>query len=356
MENFGVDYSKTYARSKYYDEAKPWNERCDAAFACASQNEIEQFDAINLVNASCRLLVEGSNMPYTPEAADFLKKASVLFAPAMATGAGEVVAGELELNHECSLMHWSPEDFESKLQGILINGGIGDQKRALSYVREFSVSRIPLQIIKCVTSHNSLEEKAVKANGSSPVLHCPIPPGKNFTHVIQLKDQIGSFFCFPSLKIQKAAGGFGAIRIWSRPGILVPFPLPAQDYIILAGDWYKRGHHRLMHSLWRGHNLPFPDGLVINGRGWNGITFTVHQGNTYRLRISNVGLTTSINMRIQGHKMKLVEVEGSHTIQNTYSFFDIHLGQTYSIDQPPKDYYIVVFTRFTRRVLTTKNF
>lgn len=28
----------------------------------------------------------------------------------------QVVAGELELNHECNLMHWSPEDFESKLQ------------------------------------------------------------------------------------------------------------------------------------------------------------------------------------------------------------------------------------------------
>ncbi|XP_025616996.1 uncharacterized protein [Arachis hypogaea] len=116
MESSGVDYSKTYARSKYYDEAKPWNERYDAAFACASQNEIEQFDAINLVNASCRLLVEGSNMPCTPEVADFLKKASVLIAPAMATGIGGVVAGELELNHECSLIHWSPEDFESKLQ------------------------------------------------------------------------------------------------------------------------------------------------------------------------------------------------------------------------------------------------
>ncbi|XLR32295.1 hypothetical protein S83_060195, partial [Arachis hypogaea] len=117
-----LDYSKTYARSKYYDKAKPWNERCDVAFACASQNEIEQFDAINLVNAGCRLLVEGSNMPFTPEAADFLKKASVLIAPTMAAGTGGVVAGELELNRECSLMHWSPEDFESKLQGILING------------------------------------------------------------------------------------------------------------------------------------------------------------------------------------------------------------------------------------------
>lgn len=53
------DYSKTYARAKYYDEAKPWSERCDVAFPCASQNEIDQSDAINLVNSGCRILVEG---------------------------------------------------------------------------------------------------------------------------------------------------------------------------------------------------------------------------------------------------------------------------------------------------------
>ncbi|KAL0422958.1 UNVERIFIED_CONTAM: L-ascorbate oxidase [Sesamum latifolium] len=27
---------------------------------------------------------------------------------------------------------------------------------------------------------------------------CPIPPGKNFTYVMQMKDQIGSFYYFPS--------------------------------------------------------------------------------------------------------------------------------------------------------------
>ncbi|KAH6773439.1 Amino acid dehydrogenase family protein [Perilla frutescens var. hirtella] len=108
------DYSKTYARSKYYDESKPWNERCDVAFPCASQNEIDQSDAINLVNSGCRILVEGSNMPCTPEAIDVLRKASVLVAPSMAAGVGGVVAGELELK-ECNL-NWSPEDFESKLQ------------------------------------------------------------------------------------------------------------------------------------------------------------------------------------------------------------------------------------------------
>lgn len=113
------DYSKTYARSKYYDEAKPWNERCDVAFPCAAQNEIDQSDAINLVNSGCRLLVEGSIMPCTPEAVDVLRKANVVIAPAMAAGAGGIAAGELELNHEFNIMQWSPEDFESKLQDAM---------------------------------------------------------------------------------------------------------------------------------------------------------------------------------------------------------------------------------------------
>ena len=55
--------------------------------------------------------------------------------------------------------------------------------------------------------------------------------------------------------------------------------------------------------------------------------------------------------------MKLIEVEGSHTLQNSYAALDIHLGQSYSVlvtaDQPVKDYYIVVSSRFTTRVLTT---
>lgn len=80
-------------------------------------------------------------------------------------------------------------------------------------------------------------------------------------------------------------------------------------------------------------------------------------GKTYRFRISNVGLQNSLNFRIQGHKMVLVEVEGTHTLQTTYSSLDVHVGQSYSVlvtaDQPSQDYYIVVSTRFTSQVLTT---
>ena len=85
--------------------------------------------------------------------------------------------------------------------------------------------------------------------------------------------------------------------------------------------------------------------------------FFLKTGKTYRLRISNVGLENSLNLRIQNHKMKLVEVEGTHTLQTTYSSLDVHVGQSYSVlitaDQPAQDYYIVVSSRFTSQVLTT---
>ncbi|PWA84323.1 SKU5-similar 6 [Artemisia annua] len=186
---------------------------------------------------------------------------------------------------------------------------------------------------------------------------CPIPPGKNFTYILQVKDQIGSFYYFPSLAFHKASGGFGGIRILSRPRIPVPFDEPADDFTVLIGDWYKSNHTKLKAILDRGHKLPNPDGILINGRGPNGASLTVQQGKTYRLRISNVGLQNSLNFRIQGHRMKLVEVEGTHTVQQMYSSLDIHVGQSYSVlitaDQPGQDYYIVVSSRFNSPILTT---
>ncbi|GMI73361.1 SKU5 similar 5 [Hibiscus trionum] len=186
---------------------------------------------------------------------------------------------------------------------------------------------------------------------------CPIPPGKNFTYNLQVKDQIGSFFYFPSLALHKAAGGFGGIRILSRPKIPVPFPDPAGDFTLLIGDWFNRDHRQLKAILDGGHKLPSPNGILINGHGPNGTYFTVEQGKTYRFRISNVGLQNSLNFRIQGHLMKLVEVEGTHTLQTIYESLDVHVGQSYSVlvtmDQAAQDFYIVVSTRFTEQILTT---
>ncbi|KAK3184381.1 hypothetical protein Dsin_031667 [Dipteronia sinensis] len=244
-----------------------------------------------------------------------------------------------------------------KQQGILINGQFpGPQIDSVTndnlIVNVFNSLDEPFLI-----SWNGVQQRRNSWQDGVYGTNCPIPPGQNFTYVLQVKDQIGSYFYYPSLAFHKAAGGFGGLKISSRSVIPVPFDPPAGDFTVLAGDWFKKNHTDLKAILDGGSDLPFPDGLLINGRGSNGYTFTVDQGRTYRFRISNVGISTSLNFRIQGHKMLLVEVEGTHTLQNTYDSLDIHLGQSYSVlvtaDQPGQDYYIVVSTRFTSQVLSS---
>jgi FtsP/CotA-like multicopper oxidase with cupredoxin domain len=67
--------------------------------------------------------------------------------------------------------------------------------------------------------------------------------------------------------------------------------------------------------------------------------------------VHNVGISTSLNFRIQDHNLILVETEGSYTVQQNYTNMDIHVGQSYSflvtMDQNANhDYYIVATSRF----------
>ncbi|KAH9317286.1 hypothetical protein KI387_019055, partial [Taxus chinensis] len=190
--------------------------------------------------------------------------------------------------------------------------------------------------------------------------NCPILPGTNWTYAsFEPKDQIGSFFYSPSTNFQKAAGGFGAIKVNNRVVIKVPFDPPTDDFIVLIGDWYSKSHKILRETLDQGNELDAPDGILINGKapymspmGGESESFTITQGSTYRFRISNVGIATSLNFRIQAHRLLLVETEGSYAAQTFYDSLDIHVGQSFSVlvtaDQPVGDYYIVASPRFAK--------
>lgn len=106
----------------------------------------------------------------------------------------------------------------------------------MQYYKHFNVN---FGLILC---RNGLQNRRNSYQDGMPGTTCPIPPRRNYTYVLQAKDQIGSFFYFPSINLHKASGGYGAIRIYSRPRIPVPFPPPAGDFTVLAGDWYKKSH------------------------------------------------------------------------------------------------------------------
>ncbi|KAL3521428.1 hypothetical protein ACH5RR_019577 [Cinchona calisaya] len=198
--------------------------------------------------------------------------------------------------------------------------------------------------------------------------NCPIHPKWNWTYQFQVKDQIGSFFYYPSLNMQRAAGGFGPFVVTNRDIIPIPFAMPDGDIVIMIGDWYTRNHTALRDALDNGTDLGMPDGVLINGKGpyrYNdtlvpdGIDYeTIHvdPGKTYRVRVHNVGVSTCLNFRIQSHNLLLAETEGYYTSQQNYTSVDIHVGQSYSflvtMDQnASSDYYIVASARFVNQTV-----
>ncbi|XP_020587237.1 monocopper oxidase-like protein SKU5 [Phalaenopsis equestris] len=193
--------------------------------------------------------------------------------------------------------------------------------------------------------------------------NCPIPVGWNWTYQFQVKDQIGSFFYFPSIGLQRAAGGFGEFTINNRAIISVPFDTPHGDITLFIGDWFNMNHTDLRKELDQGKALGVPDGVLMNGKGpyrYNntlvpaGIdyeTINVQPGKTYRFRVHNVGMFSCLNFRVQSHNLLLVETEGSYTVQQNYTNLDIFVGQSYSflitMDQNgSSDYYVVASARF----------
>ncbi|KAH7532263.1 hypothetical protein FEM48_Zijuj04G0001300 [Ziziphus jujuba var. spinosa] len=248
-------------------------------------------------------------------------------------------------------------------QGILINGefpgpNINSTTNNNIVVNIFNNLDEPFLITWTGVQHrkNSWQDGVLGTN-------CPIPPGQNFTYRFQVKDQIGSYIYYPTTAMHRAAGGFGGLRVNSRLLIPVPYADPEDDYTVLIGDWYSKSHSTLRKFLDSGRSLARPDGVLINGKfakgdGKDEPLFTMKPGKTYKYRVCNVGIKTSLNFRIQGHIMKLVEMEGSHTVQNTYDSLDVHVGQCFSVlvtaDKEPKDYYMVASTRFTKTVITSK--
>lgn len=198
--------------------------------------------------------------------------------------------------------------------------------------------------------------------------NCPIPAKESWTYQFQVKDQIGSFFYFPSLNFQRASGGFGPFIVTNRAIISLPFATPDGDIVLMIGDWYTRNHVELRTALDNGTDLGMPDGVLINGKGpyrYNTSlvpdniayeTVNVEPGKTYRIRVHNVGVSTCLNFRIQSHNLLLAETEGYYTSQQNYSSVDIHVGQSYSflvtMDQnASSDYYIVASARFVNQTV-----
>ena len=104
--------------AKFVKGRKPWEVKCDIAFPCAIQNELNEDDAKTLVENGCMMVVETSNMGCTAGAVNYLN-GRIAFAPGKAANAGGVAVSGLEMSQNSMRLSWSAEEVDAKLKEIM---------------------------------------------------------------------------------------------------------------------------------------------------------------------------------------------------------------------------------------------
>ena len=104
---------------RFLARSRPWAIPCDAAFPCATQNEIDAGDARSLIDNGCYLVAEGANMPATSDASRIFEDARILYAPGKAANAGGVAISGLEMTQNAIHLFWTREEVDKRLLEIM---------------------------------------------------------------------------------------------------------------------------------------------------------------------------------------------------------------------------------------------
>jgi glutamate dehydrogenase (NADP+) len=136
-----AEYTSFRSKSVYTQGRGIWNIKCDIALPCASQNELDQSDAKELIKNGCFVVGEGANMPTTLEATQLFLQNKVLFVPGKAANAGGVAVSALEMSQNSMRTAWTFDEVDHKLKEIMkkIYNNIADVAKEVGQEDNFVV-------------------------------------------------------------------------------------------------------------------------------------------------------------------------------------------------------------------------
>ena len=116
-----AEYIEKFTSASFYEGKKPWEVKVEVALPCATQNELGEEHANLLVQNGCIAVVEGANMPCSPEAIAVFANKKILFSPGKASNAGGVATSGLEMSQNSLRYNWKREEVDKKLNEIMLN-------------------------------------------------------------------------------------------------------------------------------------------------------------------------------------------------------------------------------------------
>ena len=119
------EYAEKYPNAVYTaadpngDHNPLWDVKADCAFPSATQNEINEKDAANLLKNGVYVVSEGANMPTVPKGVELFVEKGILYGPGKAANAGGVATSGLEMSQNSLRLSWTREEVDQRLHGIM---------------------------------------------------------------------------------------------------------------------------------------------------------------------------------------------------------------------------------------------
>jgi len=120
-----AEYADKFQGSVYtpndpgFDHNPLWNHKAECAFPSATQNEINEKDAGNLLRNGVYVVSEGANMPTSIGGVNQFLDAKILFGPGKAANAGGVATSGLEMAQNSMRISWTREEVDARLFNIM---------------------------------------------------------------------------------------------------------------------------------------------------------------------------------------------------------------------------------------------
>jgi L-ascorbate oxidase len=206
--------------------------------------------------------------------------------------------------------------------------------------------------------HGLKQRESPEADGAAFISNSPIQPFETHTVVVKIasKDEAGTHFYHGHI-------GLTDLHVY---GALIVHPVNNtliydEERVLILSEFWRESldslHDGLVHApifKWIGP----PNSFLTNGNslGTNCTArseysvIPVESNKSYRFRIIGAGSLYYMNFYIPGHKMLLVEVEGTLIVPIEIDHLEIFSGQRYSVivtaNQPAADYYMEIQGRW----------
>lgn len=209
-------------------------------------------------------------------------------------------------------------------------------------------------------SHGMFFNRTNYYDGAAMITQCPIPDGESMTYEIlnsprsppeRFGKQWGTYWTHSHYSGQYVDGFRmpSIIHNVDSQGVNREVHAYDDDYTISLGDWYHEYHNILLNTEFMNVKNPtgaepVPDAhlMYFQHTPWNGeavnlpgfndnATLSFEPGKTYRLRIVNMSALSMFYFWIEGHDMRIIEVDGVDTEEFPVDHISLSVAQRVSV-------------------------